>query len=158
MNVQGSDHFHDIWDGQVGCANQFTPAIRGTITPTMLKFDPLGNRWGAAGVRRAPNWNGTGAPWGWNTKFAKQVTMPTLVIRGDTDTQVPGTAVAALFGDIGASQKVFVHVACASHYLVWENQHMALLRASEEWLRTGTFAGYNQGSFFVDTAQRIHKE
>jgi hypothetical protein len=63
-----------------------------------------------------------------------------------------------LFADLITDQKVFVTVQCASHYLVWENQHMVMLRASEEWLREGTFAEQSAGSFFVDTEGHVHPE
>jgi hypothetical protein len=50
------------------------------------------------------------------------------------------------------------HENCASHYLVWESQHMALLNASVEWLQQGTFQGQFNGSFAVDTAGQVHQE
>jgi fermentation-respiration switch protein FrsA (DUF1100 family) len=94
---------------------------------------------------------------GWNAKFASQVTVPTLVIRGDLDTAVPLSDIQDLLDDlIAVPQKVFVHVACASHNLVWENQHMALLNASVEWLQQGTYAGQFNGSFAVDTDGQVH--
>ena len=171
MNVLGSADFHsrvsagvpgDSWDTQVKCPNQFTPPIRDVITATMLDFDPLGSTWGTAGVRRAPVWNSPGQgflTWGWNRVFAAQVQAPTLLIRGDLDTTVPEGQVLTLYQDlVGAKQRVFVHVACASHYLVWENQHMTLLRASEEWLEHGTFAGQANGSFAVDTEGGVHPD
>jgi pimeloyl-ACP methyl ester carboxylesterase len=150
MTVLGRANFHDLWDTQVSCVNQFTPAIRDVITFTMLKFDTVGSTWGTAGVRRAPVWSAPGpgfALWGWNAKFSAQVVAPTLLIRGDADTQVPAANVMSLYADLGSAQKVFIHVACASHYLVWENQHRILLSASEEWLRDGTFAGIRRGPF-----------
>ena len=96
---------------------------------------------------------------GWNAKVAAQITVPTLVIRGDLDTAVPLSDIQDLLGDLVAvPQKVFVHVACASHYLVWENQHMALLNASVEWLQQGTYAGQFNGSFAVNTGGQVHQE
>jgi pimeloyl-ACP methyl ester carboxylesterase len=161
-NVLGSAAFHDDWDTQVKCENQFTPKIRGAVTSTMLDFDPLGSTWGAGGTRRAPNWNSPGPgfnSWGWNAALASQVRVPTLLIRGDVDTKVPAVQVSDLYGDlVAAPQKVFVHVACASHYLIWENQHMSLLQASEEWLRSGTFAGQTNGSFAVDITGGVQKD
>jgi pimeloyl-ACP methyl ester carboxylesterase len=146
----------------VKCENQFTGQIRDVITSTVLDFDPLGSTWVTAGLKRAPVWNGPGSSvtaWGWNAKFAGQVTVPTLIIRGDVDTQVPLSDIQDLLGDLVAvPQKVFVHVACASHYLMWENQHMSLLSASVEWLTQGTFAGQFNGSFAVDTAGQVHSE
>jgi pimeloyl-ACP methyl ester carboxylesterase len=161
MTVLGRANFSDVWDGQVKCENQFEPAIRDVIASTILEFDPLGSTWGAAGVRRAPVWN-TGSQnfpnWGWNAHFASLIKVPTLFIRGDLDTQVPEPDVKALYADIGSPDKVFIHVACASHYLVWENQHMALLTASKEWLRHGTFDDQTAGSFFVDVNGIVHQE
>ena len=79
--------------------------------------------------------------------------------RGDLDTQAPAAQVQDLVADIvGVPQKVFVHVACAAHQLVWENQHMALLNASVEWLQYGTYQGQFNGSFAVDAAGQVHQE
>jgi pimeloyl-ACP methyl ester carboxylesterase len=162
MTVLGSTDFHSAWDTQASCQNQFAPNIRPVITATMLDFDPLASTWGTGGARRAPVWNSPGpgfVNWGWNFQMASQLNVPTLVIRGDLDLTVPIGQIQDLLGDLtGLPQKVFVHVACASHYLVWENQHMSLLNASVEWLRQGTFAGQFNGSFAVDTAGQIHPE
>ena len=143
------------WDGQVHCENQFAPAIRDVIRSTILEFDPLGSTWGTEDLWRSPVQN---TRWGWNSASAKQVQTPTLVIRGDLDMQAPEPDVRALYADLGTNQKVFVHVACAAHQLVWENQHMILLLASTEWLRDGTFAGHDSGSFAVDADGVVHEE
>jgi pimeloyl-ACP methyl ester carboxylesterase len=166
--VLGSGDFYRLsWDLNGGtnapftgmCDNQFTPAIRPVITSTQLDFDPLGSTWGTAGVRRSPVFPTGNTASGWNATFAGQVTVPTLVIRGDLDTQVPLGDIHDFLGDLTAvPQKVFVHVACASHYLVWENQHMALLNASVEWLQQGTYAGQFNGTFAVDTNGQITQE
>jgi len=160
--VLGSAAFHSAWDTQVSCDNQFASGIRDAITASMLDFDPLGSTWGNAGVRRAPNWTSPGQGflyWGWNAALAGQVKVPTLIIRGDLDVSVPAGDIQDLLGDLVAvPQKVFVHVACASHYLPWENQHMSLLSASVEWLLYGTFAGQFNGSFAVDTSGGVHPD
>jgi pimeloyl-ACP methyl ester carboxylesterase len=150
MTVQRVDIFPG-WDAQLSCEDQFTRAIRPVIASTILEFDPLGSAWGEVGVRRSP----VQTLWGWNQVFALQVEAPTLVIVGDLDTT---GGIRDLFEDLGAERKVFVHVACASHFLPWENQHMIMLRASEEWLRHGTFARHTNGSFFVDTEGQVHEE
>jgi pimeloyl-ACP methyl ester carboxylesterase len=141
------------------CANQFDPAIRPVITATEMEFDPLGSTWGADGVRRSPLFPSGSMLSGWNAKFAAQIRVPTLIIRGDLDTAVPLSDIQDLLGDLtSVPQKIFVHLACASHYLVWENQHMTLLNASVEWLRHGTFAGQFNGSFAVDAGGQVHQE
>jgi pimeloyl-ACP methyl ester carboxylesterase len=118
----------------------------------------MGNRRPETGA--CVEWPGSSVTaWGWNAKFASQVTVPTLIIRGDLDTQVPLSDIQDLLDDLVAvPQKVFVHVACASHYLMWENQHMSLLNASVEWLLHGTFAGEFNGSFAVDTSGQVHQD
>ena len=159
MNVLGANDFHATWDSQVHCDQQFSQNIRPVITQTMLDFDPVGSAWGTAGVRRAPNYNSTTPNWGLSPTLVAKINAPTLVIRGDLDQTVLLPWVQALFQDLATvPQKVFVHVACASHYLVWENQHMALLNASVEWLQQGTYAGQFSGSFAVDTDGKVHQE
>jgi pimeloyl-ACP methyl ester carboxylesterase len=146
LQVRTVASFFTTWDGQVQCDNQFTPAIRDVLRSTILSFDPLGSTWGVEDLWRAPVQS---THWGWNAAFAAAIEAPTLLIRGDLDTQVPLAQVTNLYADLGTNQdtsKVFVHVACAAHQLVWENQHLILLRASAEWLRHGTFAGQTTGS------------
>jgi pimeloyl-ACP methyl ester carboxylesterase len=143
------------WDGMVGCENQFRPDIRDTIATTILAFDPVSSIWGAGNLWRAPLQN---TLWGWNADAAKRIDVPTLIIRGQLDTQAPEPLQRNLFADLGTDHKVFVNIACASHYLVWENQHMILLHASEEWLREGTFGEQSTGSFFVDTEGHVYPE
>jgi pimeloyl-ACP methyl ester carboxylesterase len=144
------------WDGQVGCENQFRPEIRDPIGTTILDLDPVGRTWGDGTLWRAPLQN---TLWGWNAEAAQQIAAPTLIIRGEFDNQGGGEGLQRnLFADLGTNQKVFVKVACASHNLVWENQHMVLLRASREWLNEGTFAEQGSGSFFVDAEGHVHNE
>jgi pimeloyl-ACP methyl ester carboxylesterase len=159
--VQGSAAFFTNWDSQVNCNGQFTTQLRPVLMAAELDSDPLASTWGTGGAIRAPVWNSpTGTLyWGWNATVANQVNVPTLIIRGDLDTVVPIGDIQDFLGDlIGVPQKVFVHVACASHYMMWENQHMSLLDASVEWLQHGTFAGQFNGSFAVDTAGQVHPE
>ncbi len=157
----GAADLHDLWTTQVKCQSQVTPRIRQAITESALEFDPVGSSWGAAGVRRAPVWNSPEGflYWGWNATLAGQVRVPTLIIRGDSDSQVPISDLRDLLGDLrGAPQKVFIEVKCASHYLFWESQHMILLNASVEWLMDGTYEGRFNGNFSVDTGGNVKQE
>jgi pimeloyl-ACP methyl ester carboxylesterase len=154
MRVQPVTDFGG-WDAEVKCVNQFTPAIREVMTLIRREFDPLGSTWGTAGVRRFPF---QGTLFGWNPSVASQIRVPTLIVAGDLDTQTGVTHGRNLYSDLPIENKVFIHVACASHQLVWENQHMILLSASEDWLRHGTFEGYVSGSFAVDTEGNVRKE
>jgi pimeloyl-ACP methyl ester carboxylesterase len=147
--------FTSNWDGQVRCADQVNPAIRPVLNSAILANDPVGSTWGNGRLWRAPLQN---THWGWNSAAAGRIDAPTLIIRGEFDSQAPEPLQRDLFVDLGTKHKVFVRVACASHQLVWENQHIVLLRASEEWLRHGGFAGHHHGSFFVDTEGRVRSE
>jgi pimeloyl-ACP methyl ester carboxylesterase len=151
MTVQRGDDFSGL-DAQVKCENQFTPAIRPVLSSIRLAFDPLGRTWGQTGVRRSGVEN---TRWGWNAAFAHQIKVPTLIIRGLLDATVPEAAQRDLYADLGTEQKVFIRVECASHFLVWENQHEILYRASEQWLRNGRFAGHQSGFFLVDTEGNV---
>jgi pimeloyl-ACP methyl ester carboxylesterase len=144
------------WDGMVQCPNQFDPQIRGVISPTQLQFDQLGSTWGTRGVIRSPvqNTNPATTPppgglWGWNPESAGQVNAPTLIIRGALDTLAPSADVQNLFDDLGTASKVSITVSCSSHFLVWENQHLVLLKASRDWLHLGTVNGHAQGTYAV---------
>ncbi len=157
----GASDLNNLWNTQVKCQTQVTPRIQPAITASVLESDPTGSTWGAAGVRRAPVWNSPDGflYWGWNATLAGQVRVPTLIIRGETDSQVPISDIRDLLGDlVGAPQKVFIQVECASHYLFWETQHMSLLNASVEWLSKGTYLGRFNGNFAVDAAGEVRQE
>ncbi len=140
--------FFNGWDRQATCPNEFDPGIRGQLTASLLQFDPLAATWGTQPLWRAPTRN---PQWGWNSAAAARLRMPTLLIRGDNDNQVPLGEVTDLYSDIASDSKMFVHVACAAHQLVWERQHMALLDASVQWLKEGRYEGERNGCFAVGT-------
>lgn len=159
MQILGTAAFHNAWDAQIGCADQFAPGIRQAINWTMLAFEPLGSTWGSEGVRRAPTLNATTPNWGLTRELVSKITAPTLFIRGAVDATVGLPLVQPLFDDITAvRQKVWVSVACGSHFMHWENQHEALSKASREWLQNGTYNGQQNGRFSVDTKGQIQRE
>ncbi len=148
--------FTGNWDSQVHCVDQFDSDIRAQLNSSLLANDPVGSTWGTGNqLWRAPVQN---TVWRWNSAAVGRIDAPTLIIRGEFDTQAPEPLQQDLFADLGTSHKVFVRVACAGHQLVWEKQHVVLFRASEEWLRYGGFGGHHQGSLFVDTEGRIRIE
>lgn len=104
------------------------------------QHDPIGMTWGP-GVMRAP----TRTYWGWNTEEAKRVKVPTLVMLGEFDQL--NASNKELYEDLGTDNKVFISIACGSHFLVWEKNHGALHEASRQWLMNGTFNGSRRGEF-----------
>jgi pimeloyl-ACP methyl ester carboxylesterase len=140
MNTQSRDEFMANWDRQVGCLAQYEPGVAETIFSQMLESDPVGATWGA-GVRRAPQVTS----WGWNAAMVGKTQIPTLMVAGVHDKQVPPDRVRDLFADLGARQKVFIDLGCSSHNAMWEKNHTLLFRASLEWLTRGSVNGTQEG-------------
>jgi pimeloyl-ACP methyl ester carboxylesterase len=163
MSLQTHDELmNDRWGSEVGCEDQFDPDIQPVIWNTIMTFDPLGSTWGS------PPWNPVASPeggvmrtrtatnWGWNADVAGMVQAPSLVIVGEFDgAREPSRQ---LYEALGTKHKVLIEVACASHFLVWENQHEILLTTSEEWLRKGSIDGHRTGTFWVDESGRLQAQ
>jgi pimeloyl-ACP methyl ester carboxylesterase len=140
MNKQSYQDFVDNWDRQVGCPEQYDTGVREAVWSTMLESDPIGATWGT-GVRRAP----ATTVWGWNAETVTKSRIPTLVVAGVHDKQVPPERGRELYADLGTPQKVFVDLACSSHNAMWERNHLLLFRASLDWLTQGTVEGKKEG-------------
>lgn len=140
MNTQSRDEFNANWDRQVGCADQYDPMAADAVWSAMLESDPVGATWGP-GVRRAPQTT----TWGWNAAMAAKTTVPTLMFAGAYDKQVPPERVRDLYADLAVKEKIFVDLACSSHNAMWERNHLAMFRASLEWLTQGTVNGAREG-------------
>jgi len=140
VNTQSHAEFTANWDRQVGCAEQYDKATNEAVWKEMLESDPVGATWGT-GVRRAPS-----VPsWGWNAAVVAKTTIPTLMFSGQYDKQVNPASVRNLYADIASPKKVFVDLACSSHNAMWEKNHVAMFRASLEWLTAGTVGGKEAG-------------
>jgi pimeloyl-ACP methyl ester carboxylesterase len=140
MNTQSHEEFTANWDRQVGCPDQYDPATSDSVWSQMIESDPVGATWGP-GVRRAPQTT----TWGWNAAAAGKTRIPTLMVAGAHDKQVPPARVRELLADLGSGEKVFVDLACSSHNAMWERNHTLLFRASLEWLIHGTVNGAKDG-------------
>jgi pimeloyl-ACP methyl ester carboxylesterase len=140
FNTQSRADFVANWDRQLGCADQYDPAVRDAVWAEMLASDPVGATWGP-GVRRAPSTT----TWGWNSAAVAGTRTPTMVVAGVHDKQVPLDRVRAVYDDLGASEKVMVDLACASHNAMWEKNHQLLFQASLDWLTTGAIGDQKSG-------------
>jgi pimeloyl-ACP methyl ester carboxylesterase len=140
LTTQSHEEFTANWDRQTGCPDQYEPATSDSVWSSMIDSDPVGATWGT-GVRRAPQVTN----WGWTQAAVAKTTIPTLAVSGAFDKQVPQDRVKELYEDLGASQKVFVNLACSSHNAMWEKNHLLLFRASLEWLTKGTVNGQEKG-------------
>jgi pimeloyl-ACP methyl ester carboxylesterase len=141
FNTQSHQEFVANWNRQVGCGDQYDEAVSDAVWASMLESDPVGATWGP-GVRRAPQT----ATWGWTQTAVAKTQVPTLMVSGAFDKQVPTARVQELFTDLGSAQKVFVDLACSSHNAMWEKNHRLLFQASLDWLTLGSVNGTQQGS------------
>jgi pimeloyl-ACP methyl ester carboxylesterase len=140
MTAQSWRDFTENWDRQVGCEQQYEPAAAAAVWSAMLASDPVGATWGP-GVRRAPRT----AVWGWNRDMVRRTMTPMLLIAPVHDAQITPDRVRALYDDLGTRHKVLVDLGCSSHAAMWERHHLALFRASLEWLERGTVEGHETG-------------
>jgi pimeloyl-ACP methyl ester carboxylesterase len=140
FNTQSRDEFVANWDRQVFCSNQYDPAARDAVWAAMMDSDPVGATWGS-GVRRAPNTTS----WGWNAETVSKLQIPTLAVAGIHDRQVVPAGVRNFYEDLGARQKVFIDLGCASHNAMWEKNHLLLFKASLDWLVRGSVNGMQEG-------------
>jgi len=140
MNKQSGADFTANWDRQIGCSEQYDPAVRDTVWSQMLESDPVGATWGP-GVRRAP----LTTVWGWNSDVVAKMQVPTLMVTGVHDKQVPPERVREFYTDLGSRQKVFIDLGCSSHNAMWEKNHTLLFRASLEWLTDSAVNGTKAG-------------
>lgn len=136
------------WQQNVRCPGQVEDGVRDAVWQSTMDWDRIGRSWGGPeGVMRSP----TLKDFGWRPEQAAQVTAPTLVIGGEFD--IPEQRKRA-YDSLGAKQKVYVRVACASHFMVWERQHMLLQRAALEWLSKGSVHGVRSGELQADAEGR----
>lgn len=144
FNKQSLEDFSSNWDRQVGCPDQYERGAHDAVWSAMLASDPVGATWGT-GVRRAPQTT----VWGWSTAAVAKMKMPTLMVSGANDKQVPPERVRDLYADLGSPDKVFVDLACSSHNAMWEKNHLLLFSASLEWLTKGTVKGAHEGTLKI---------
>ncbi len=128
------------WDRQVGCENQYDPAVSAAVWQDMLASDPVGATWGT-GVRRAPNTT----VWGWTQEVVTSTRTPMLLVAGIHDGQVPPSRVTEMYEDLGAEEKVLLDLGCSSHNAMWEINAPILFDASLQWLRDGEVDGQSLG-------------
>jgi pimeloyl-ACP methyl ester carboxylesterase len=134
------------WDRQVGCADQFDPAIRDVVWNEGLVAD--GASW-APDFRRVP-----AAPsYRWNKAVASKVQAPTLIVEGDLDQMTPATVPAVIhtaYMDLGTPHKVYLSMPCTSHFALWETRHRTLFDVSLQWLRDAAVNGQAQGEVRIE--------
>jgi pimeloyl-ACP methyl ester carboxylesterase len=138
------------WLGTVKCEGTVEPGMPEMISALNQLADPIGATWGPGGLR-AP----TRTYWGWNAASAKKIKLPTLIMAGEQDALTKSNI--ELFDDLGSEHKVFLGIACGTHFMNWEKQRRVLHKASLDWLRNGSFGGAVSGTFRADENAEVTK-
>ena len=136
------------WLGTQKCEGFVEPGAPEAIWALNTAMDPQAAQWGPGGLR-AP----TRTYWGWNASAAKKITVPTLLMVGEQDDLMASNL--QLFDDLGAKEKAFLGIACATHFAVWEKQRRVLHKASLDWLQNTRLTGKSTGMFRADNDGRI---
>jgi pimeloyl-ACP methyl ester carboxylesterase len=138
------------WDVEQKCEGQRAPGIKDVVWAAIMENDELGRTWGPPeGVMRVRQ--SVNKPFVWNAAVAAQITVPTLIMRGEFDTGQGGLQqVAELYALIQNDNKLRFTVQCAGHYIQWESQRHVLHQVSKEWFKHGRAYGMAQGEFVID--------
>ena len=149
MTIQPRAVGEDVrWTPNIRCEGQVEPGLMDRIWPASMETDVVGATWGP-GCLRAPG----RTYWGWNAANAGTLMTPTLVMVGEYDRLYDSNV--ELFGHLGASNKAFLGIECASHFMAWEMQRHVLHKASGEWLKSGTLTGGKTGTYWADATGEI---
>lgn len=145
MSLQTREDFEvKRWDPDVRCQGQVEPGVRDAVWSEIMNWDKVGSSWGPAGIGVMRGRVAT--DFGWTKDLAAKVTTPTLIVVGEFDRLNERRVV---YEQISSKEKVFVNVACASHFMVWEKQRRVLHETSLSWLTAGHVKNVRRGEFRV---------
>ncbi|MDB5811383.1 MAG: hypothetical protein JWN94_3505 [Betaproteobacteria bacterium] len=136
---------HRRWQDHVHCEGQLEdPAICDEVWKALMAVDPVGATWGkdGRGIMRAPN----RMNFGWRDSLAK-IKSPTLMLLGEYDNYAKRIEA---WNGLRLEQKLFIKVACSSHFMQFEHARHLLYRATVEWLQDGVVNGMTRGEFHAD--------
>jgi pimeloyl-ACP methyl ester carboxylesterase len=136
------------WLADVHCEGQIDDdTVRDVMWQQLMEQDRVGAGWMPGGVMRAPN----RMNYGWKSS-AERIAAPTLVLLGEFDNYERRLDA---WKALKVEQKVFIKVACGSHYLQYERNRRVLHEASREWLQSGTINGRIEGTLSADANGRV---
>lgn len=141
---------HRRWQDHVKCEGQLEdPEVCNAVWRELMAVDEVGARWGAngEGIMRAPNRTN----FGWRANLAR-IKAPTLMLLGEYDNYAKRLEA---WRGLGVDHKLFIKVACASHFMQFERGRHLLYRATESWLKEGSVDGEKRGEFAADAAGKI---
>jgi len=140
------------WQDDVHCDDQVDdPEVRAVFWRELMAEDGLGAEWGAdgRGIMRAPN----RMNYGWRANAAR-ISAPTLVIQSEFDNYDKRNDT---WKGLGSKDKLFVKIACASHFLQFERARYVLHRITRDWLQKSAVAGFDHGALYADRDGNIRE-
>ena len=144
--VQSKDFLlHRRWKDHVRCEGQLEDyEVCNAVWRELMALDEVGAGWGAKGegIMRAPN----RMNFGWRTNLAK-IQAPTLMLLGEFDNYAKRLEA---WRGLRVQHRLFIRVACASHFMQFERGRHLLYRATSSWLKTGSVEGAQRGEFAAD--------
>ena len=141
---------HRRWQDHVRCEGQLEdPEVCNAYWRAIMAVDEVGAGWGpnGEGIIRAPN----RMNFGWRSNLAR-IEAPTLVVLGEYDNYAQRLQA---WRGLEVEHRLFIKMACASHFVSFERGRHLLYRATQEWLARGTVDGAERGEFFGDVNGRV---
>lgn len=136
---------HRRWQDHVKCEGQLDdPEVCNAYWRAIMAVDEVGATWGpdGEGIIRAPN----RMNFGWRGNL-ERIKAPTLVMLGEYDNY--SQRLQAWKG-LSVEHRLFIKIACASHFVAFERGRHLLFRATKEWLDRGTVDGQASGEYAGD--------
>jgi pimeloyl-ACP methyl ester carboxylesterase len=141
---------HRRWQDHVRCEGQLEDRhVPEAMWRELMQLDSVGALWGAdgQGIMRAPN----RMNFGWRDNLSG-IKAPTLMLLGEYDNYAKRLEA---WRGLGAPQKLFIKVACASHFMQFERGRHLLYRATTSWLRSGNVEGTESGELAADASGKL---
>lgn len=133
------------WRDHVRCEGQLEdPGVCEALWRSLMALDEIGATWAAngEGIMRAPN----RMNFGWRENLAN-IRAPTLMLLGEFDNYAKRLEA---WRGLSVPHRLFIKVACASHFMQFERGRHLLYRATQSWLTGGAVEGNARGEFFAD--------
>jgi pimeloyl-ACP methyl ester carboxylesterase len=141
---------HRRWQDHVRCEGQLEdPEVCNHYWQAIMAVDEVGARWGpnGEGIIRAPN----RMNFGWRANLAR-IEAPTLVLLGEFDNYAQRLEA---WKGLRVEHRMFIKVACASHFVSFERGRHLLYRATQSWLAGGEVDGMQSGEFLGDMQGKL---
>ena len=141
---------HRRWQDHVRCDGQLEdPDVCNQYWQAIMAVDEVGAGWGpnGEGIIRAPN----RMNFGWRANLAR-IQAPTLVLLGEFDNYAQRLQA---WQGLRVEHRMFIKIACASHFVSFERGRHLLYRATQSWLADGAVDGAQSGEFIGDAQGKL---